>query len=336
MLLLDAEKRTRETILDHYDVLLIELLGVKASGLSLERIEELIEKDLLSPDVVRGLDLADLDEPINPILFLRIIGTPYAEADSQTKALMRQYTLDNWKEFITPALLEPNQEPNIQEIDFNRPDLEEGSPETSTIPTWLSPSERAGLLTAFKSAGSFIRGLGNAHADEASRHILEIWKGEEIKFTRDPIKRQDALDKIRSEVGSAVLTNETASELATRLRNSLQDYSRNFQRIAETELQATHNEGQVYTAVYLDGEDARIARIPETGACKYCTALFLDKENKPKIFKVSEIIKNGSNVGRKRENYKASIYPIHPKCRCDTIPVGAQQTVNEYGEIETL
>ncbi len=42
MLVLDAERRTRQSITDHYDALSVELLGARASGLARQRIEALV------------------------------------------------------------------------------------------------------------------------------------------------------------------------------------------------------------------------------------------------------------------------------------------------------
>ena len=72
MLILDAENRTRQSIQDHYDALCVELLGVRASGLSEDRVRELVLSGRLNVDALRGYNLGDNDEPLNPILFIKI------------------------------------------------------------------------------------------------------------------------------------------------------------------------------------------------------------------------------------------------------------------------
>jgi hypothetical protein len=51
---------------------------------------------------------------------------------------------------------------------------------------------------------------------------------------------------------------------------------------------------------------------------------------------VSELIENGTNVGRARADWQPTAYPVHPNCRCDTIPVGPTQTVSRSGRLEAI
>lgn len=338
MLVLDAERRTRQSIADHYDALSVELLGARASGLSRERIEALVRSGRLSADQLRGLDAGALDEPMNPILFIRLIGTPYSRANPDERARMRTWSLERWRRQLTgadnrPARLIPLTPAPIQRepSTYSAPQ----PPSPRAIPEHFTAAERAGVVSAFELAGSYIRGLGARFADETSADLFEQWNGERILETPDPERRAQMLEVIREEVGAATLTKDQARTVARRIRQRSGDLARNFERIAETELQATHNEGQIAQAVELDGEGARVARIPESGACKHCLELFIDRETqRPHIFEVSELIENGANIGRARANWRPSAYPVHPNCRCDTIPVGPSQIVSRSGRLE--
>ena len=338
MLILDAEQRSRQTITDHYDALCVELLGARASGLSRERIEALVRSGRLSADQLQGLDVGNLSEPTNPILFMRLIGTPYARANPEERARMREMSLYQWGERLrgvdrrTPsAAAQPRLIPPREPSPFSAPQ----PPAPRAIPEYFTPSERVGLVSAFEVAGSYIRGLGARFADEASAEIFEEWGGERLLRTPDPEKRAQMLKVIREEVGAAALTKDQAREVARRIRQRSGDLARNFERIAETEIQAVHNEGQIAQAVELDGEEARVARIPESGACGHCTRAFLNPETQePIIFQVSQIVGNGSNIGRKRVDWLPTLYPMHPNCRCDVIPVGPNQRVTRSGRIQ--
>ena len=340
MLVLDAERRTRQSIIDHYDALSVELLGARASGLSRERIEALVRSGRLSADQLRGLDAGALDEPTNPILFIRLIGSPYARANPEERARMRTWSLEQWRQRLTgvnqraPRLIPPSPMRTQRPPSEHAPPL---PPSPRAIPDHFTAAERAGVVSAFEVAGSYIRGLGARFADEASAEIFEDWNGERLLSTPDPARRAKMLKIIREEVGAATLTKDQAREVARRIRQRSGDLARNFERIAETELQATHNEGQIAQAVELDGEDARVARIPESGACGYCTRAFIDPETqRPYIFEVAQLIENGTNIGRKRADWQPSLYPMHPNCRCDTIPVGPSQTVSRSGRLEAI
>tara|TARA_Y100001938_G_scaffold149528_1_gene236666 strand:- start:158 stop:1192 length:1035 start_codon:yes stop_codon:yes gene_type:complete len=336
MLILDAEKRTQKTIHDHFDALLVELLGVHASGLTEPRIRDLIERGILDLSSIDGLDIAELEnDPLNPILFTRLIDKDYALASSQERQLMRTASLDYWRKQAgqikeSLPVPPPEQKQYINLFDRAKPPAKT-NPRKDAIPDYFSEAEKISLLSAFESVGGFIRGLGNAYADDLSASFYEKWDGENLLATHDPKKRQEALQVIREEVGIASLQNDTVNDVAGKIRQRTKDLARNFERIAETELQATHNEGMIYESLYLDGDQARVARIPETTACKHCKAHFLDSNGVPIVFEVSELIANGTNVGKRASEYKPTAYPMHPHCRCDTIPVPQGLTVDENG-----
>jgi hypothetical protein len=343
VLLTDAERRTRESIEARFDALSVELLGARGAGLSRERLRELIEGGQLDARALEGLDSAGgaLDEPLNPWLFIRLIGTPYFSADPATRARMRDYTLERWvEELAQPLSLRmtqppPSTPPAAPMFYLTRPEPPPGgyTPTPEPLPLWVTDAERAGLVSAYESAGRYIRGLGAQLADEAGGILYEEWAGERLIDTPNAERRARALEIVRDEIGTATLTKDTAETAARRIRQRTGDLARNFERIATTELQATHNEGQVYQALYLDGDAARVARIPESGACKYCRALFLTREGLPRVFDVEELAANGTNVGRAPRDYLATAYPVHPQCRCDIIPVRAGQRVDERGRL---
>ena len=60
--------------------------------------------------------------------------------------------------------------------------------------------------------------------------------------------------------------------------------------------------------------------------CKYCVKLYLTagQGSKPIEFGVVELMRNGSNIGRKAKDWKPVIGATHPWCRCEIehIPEG--------------
>lgn len=335
MLLVDAEMRGRGIIESHYDALSVELFGVLASGLARERIETLIEEGYLDPRVLIG-DNPTTRAPLNPLLFVRRLGSHYVEASPAERDLMRRWSLDKWRGELTRGITprRASESRRYPTIERPQPETLAPDPHPQAVPSYFGPAERAGLVSAHKAAGGYIRGLGALYADELSAHVYESWNGEELLNTPDAERRRQKLQVIREEVGAAVLTKDTAREVARRIRQRVGDLARNFDRIAETELQAVHNEGQIFQAVELDGEEARVARIPESGACSSCRALFIDPTtDTPRVFLVSDLAANGTNVGRPRRSWSATAYPVHPNCRCDTIPLSPNQTVTASGRI---
>jgi len=338
MLLVQAERYGRNIILAHYDALLVQLFGAELCGLPPERIQALVEDGYLNEEEMNGLEIgkSQTNEPLNPILFIRRLGSVYVDADPKEKEKMRKWDLSKWSKEInkkasprksTPATSLPLLErPMPEDLTLN--------PGEASIPSSFSDAEKAGIVSAFKIAGGYIRGLGSDYADEFSANMYEEWNGETLLDIPNPERRREKLKVIREEVGTALLTKDTAQEVAGRIRQRIGDLARDFDRIAETEIQAVHNEGQIYASVELDGEQARVARIPESGACNACLKLFIDPmTNSPRIFKVSDLAMNGTNIGVPRRSWKATAYPIHPHCRCDTIPLRPDQSVSRTGRI---
>ena len=342
MLVLDAEVRGRELITAHYDAHIIELFGVRASGLSRKRVEELVMEGVLDSEALKGLDLADpekLDEPLNPLLFTRRMNTLYFRSPEEREK-MRRWDLSKWrKELMSEAgqRITPKTSAVIYpEIPRATPNELTPTPQNKAIPEYFGAPERAGLVSAFQCAGGHIRGLGASLADDYSYDLFEAWRGEEIVRSPHPERRARALQVIREEVGVSVLTKPTAQEVARRIRQRIGDLARNFERIAETEIQAVHNDGMIYQAVELDGDAAKVARVPESSACKACKKLFIDPlTGAPRVFSVIELVNNGVNVGRSRRNWLPTAYPVHPQCRCDTIPLSGNQRITSAGRIIT-
>ena len=131
-----------------------------------------------------------------------------------------------------------------------------------------------------------------------------------------------------------MLTKPAAAEVARRMRQRIGDLARNFERIADTELQTVHNEGKVNQALELDGEAALVARVTESGACEACRKIFIDPlTGAPRIWKLTTLISNGTNVGRARRDWLPTVYPVHPRCRCDMIPLASNQKITSSGRI---
>lgn len=55
------------------------------------------------------------------------------------------------------------------------------------------------------------------------------------------------------------------------------------------------------------------------GNCKYCQQLYTTGGvgTKPRIFKLIDLIANGDNIGLKSKDWKPTLGPIHPFCRCN-------------------
>lgn len=73
---------------------------------------------------------------------------------------------------------------------------------------------------------------------------------------------------------------------------------------------------------------------PASNACPHCKRLFLENDGiTPKVFKLSQLLKNGKNTGKNTDDWLAVLPPIHPHCRC-ALGIKAEGTrFNEKGDL---
>lgn len=115
----------------------------------------------------------------------------------------------------------------------------------------------------------------------------------------------------------------------TRVRSDMghltNDWSRDWDRIAQTEVQNTINTGLV------DGwqereKDAATAdkrppkrllayKVPRPGACKHCIRLHMSG-GYPRVYWLDDIVANGTNIGRRAPDWLIVTGATHPFCAC--------------------
>jgi hypothetical protein len=192
-------------------------------------------------------------------------------------------------------------------------------------PPWLTPIEKAAWSQARGRAGELIRGLGNYTELKTGKLIVEVWQGETITQEASKPLRLQTVETVRELTSQGIEEGWNPKKLAQMLRKTTKDFARNWQRIANTEMQAAYNDGAAIYALEVYGsEEAFVARVPNAGHCESCADAFLDDSGKPIIFKVTDLIANGTNAGKKKSSWLPTLWPLHPNCRCDTqiVPPG--------------
>lgn len=324
---IEISEAIKEIIIAHHDAFSVELMGEDRSGLPSERVKQLIAQGFLRESQREGLKVADMDviETAQRISHVMNATEPKQRAErrklplSVFKTLIEELKSRGLRTGSNEVISMPTPPPtpvtkiNVSgEITFSREPLD------------YTQAEKAAYRQAIKRSGEFARGLGNRAAEGASAKVIEVWDKGKILLEADPKLRQEMQSVIQEKVSQAVVERQSARQLASELGNATKDWSRDWQRIAQTEMQAAYNEGTVIEAIENFGDDARVARIPESGACSDCLRVFIDEENLPIIFEVADLLSRGTNVGKKREQWQPTMFPVHPKCRCDTqiVPPG--------------
>jgi len=183
----------------------------------------------------------------------------------------------------------------------------------------LPPSivDLAGVEWMRLNGANYLRGLGNNYARDISKRVIQYWQS-----------------TISNVIAEAHLAGYTASQLESELKALTQDYARDWRRIAITELHNLHEWGMVAKIRAETGQqNPLVFKMPNPSACEGCKELFLRKDGSYRIFRLSELIDNGSNAidpvlgrHRRRAEWKAVIESVHPHCMCILMPyLGAQK-----------
>lgn len=194
----------------------------------------------------------------------------------------------------------------------------------------LSRQEESARGFANRHAAECIVGLGNTVADDFSTLVVE---GDA------ELQRAYAAD-IREELDINLERQQSWRKLASELGHRTKDWARNFKRIAATEKQHAMQEGLAAGLIEREGDpdEVMVSKQPSDGACPDCIRLHLTggPGSTPRIFPLSVLRGNGTNVGRKRSAWKPIVGPIHPWCACELIHVPPGWGWDEDGNLTPL
>lgn len=157
-----------------------------------------------------------------------------------------------------------------------------------------------------------IKGLG----DKIKNSIQVEISAEEMSYLQ--AKRvAEAKGVIKKEILDGEFQNRSVKRIASNIAHKLDEWDRDWGRIVATESQDVFNLGRTQ-AMMRDGSDPKVFFNVYPGACKHCIRLYLTNGigSEPKVFTMSELMANGSNVGLKTKDWRATIHPVHPYCRC--------------------
>ncbi len=190
-------------------------------------------------------------------------------------------------------------------------------------PIPLSEAEIHAVKMAQASAGQYCKGLGNK---------INIVTGDSL-IEADAALRAMTEGIIRNATAMNIARRETVQKLKSDLGWATKDWARDWQRIANTE---KHNAMQRGVADhYKDeyGPEVLVAKRVMGTACAYCKKHYLGSDDQPIIFKLTELEANGTNVGRKVNDWLPVLGTMHPHCRCELIRIPEGWGFNEEGQI---
>lgn len=124
----------------------------------------------------------------------------------------------------------------------------------------------------------------------------------------------------------AIEKRKYTSEVVSILGEKTGMWDRDLRKIADFTLHTAFDEGRISQIQREDGDDGLVYKDVYSGACQHCQKLYLTAGigSEPIIFTVSTLKGNGTNVGRKTNEWLPVIGPVHPWCRCtiERVPRG--------------
>ena len=172
----------------------------------------------------------------------------------------------------------------------------------------LSEKEKGTLKFLKKHSYNYLKDLESAVIKDINGIIIS-----------EPQKRREEYEKIvKDTVKQAVLKRQTVKDVMSLIGNRTGDWQRNLGRIADTEMQRVFEYGRMESFKKFGGGKQLVYKEVFPLACKYCQNLYTTNGvgSRPILFTIEELVRNGSNIGRKPNEWKPTIDPVHPFCRC--------------------
>lgn len=185
-------------------------------------------------------------------------------------------------------------------------------------PPKLLPHERDTVQATRRKMARHIEELGDAFKGEFARAVHEA----------DTKLRGTELMSVQKEIARRHAKGESAASIVARLRKKYGAVKRDWLMVVQTELQNIIEQGKANAVLNSvpAGTDPRVFKRPRPDACRYCKVLYTVDGKRPRVFRLSELIANGSNEGRRARRpslsgpnateYKPVLGVVHPFCQC--------------------
>lgn len=143
-----------------------------------------------------------------------------------------------------------------------------------------------------------------------------------IRENNDAYKN-DALQNLdRNESIDELVKESTLGKVKQTLRDSAKEANRDWTRIALTEVSNAVGIASV-DRIVADNRDSDLDEIyvyrisvRDAKTCRWCRKFYNDTDGSPKLYKLSTLLSNGSNYGKKTDSWMPVAGATHPNERC--------------------
>ena len=170
----------------------------------------------------------------------------------------------------------------------------------------MNDREKEMLQVAKQRTYSHIKGLGQKQKQTV----------EGIIYEEDQKSRAEYEKVIGDAIKTGIQDKKSLSNIMLEIGNKTGDWQRDLGRIVDTEYNNVFQEGRANQIEKQYGKDSLVYKDVYPGACRHCISAYLTEGigSKPKLFKLSDLRANGSNIGRKVKDWVATLFGMHPWC----------------------
>jgi len=132
-------------------------------------------------------------------------------------------------------------------------------------------------------------------------------------------KQKERITSIISDkISEGFEKRKTLKGIISEIGHASDMWNKDWGRIVDTEYNNIFQQGRAEAIKEKSGKDAIVFKDVYDGACKHCIKAYLTAGigSEPKIFKLSELQANGTNIGKKVADWQPVVSSMHPHCRC--------------------
>lgn len=189
----------------------------------------------------------------------------------------------------------------------------------------LGEDDRAAVKHLKRSMFTHLKGLGN----RVSKNT------QEVLVDADQDLRRRLASTVKRQLVAGAEQKKAIGEVVLALKKATHSYSRDWARIAVTELNNAFQEGKLTTIQKANkGRDPWVFKRVKQSACRECKSAYLTKSGVPRLFRLSALLAQGSNVGRARGDRQATVKSHHPWCQCELQEMPAGFEFDAHGRMK--
>lgn len=208
------------------------------------------------------------------------------------------------KMFLLGRLTSILKDDQIKELNFD--DFKQFIKKGQYMP--LSSSEKSQLEVAKRKSYSFLKGL----KDKSKQTVEGILLESDQKF------RTEYEKAVSENLETGVIKRKALSSIVSDLGHKIGTWKHDWGRIVDSEMHDIFQRGRAEEFYKIDGEETKVYKQVYPGACRHCIRLYLKSGlgSEPKVFKLIDLLANGTNIGKKVAEWLAVVGYTHPYCRC--------------------